>query len=107
MKTLTVIYFKPKPKHFNEYLEALKKISLNIYISSRDNEICHVFLDNSIEVLAYTRPEDLGCLDQHRRMLQEYLSEDGHGRPYTAFIEHEPSISMGNIKQHKLATKWA
>ena len=98
MKTLTEIYLTPKSKHFFEYLEPRKKISLNIYISSRDNEICHVFLDNSIEVLTYTRPEDLGCLDQHRRMLQEYLSEDGHGRPYSAFIEHEQSISMTNIK---------
>ena len=107
MKTLTVIYFKPKPEHFNEYLEALKKISLNSYISSRDKEIIHVFVNNSVEALTDTQPEDLGWLDQHRRMLREYSSEDGHCRPYTAFIGHEPSISMGSIKQHKLATKWA
>ena len=98
MKALTVIYFKPKLKHFVEYLEAFKKICLNSYISSKDNEIFYVFLDISMEALTYTRLDDLGWLDQHRRMLQEYLSEDGHGRPYTAFIEHEPSFSTNNFK---------
>ena len=98
MKTLTVIYFKPKPEHFDEYVEALKKISPDSYICSRDEEIIQVFVNNSIEALTDTQPEDLEWLDQHRHMLQEYSAEEGHSRPYTAFIEHEPSTPMSSIK---------
>ena len=98
MKTLTLIYFKPKPEHFDEYVEALKKISPDSYICSRDEEIIQVFVNNSIEALTDTQPEDLEWLDQHRHLLQEYSAEEGHSRPYTAFIEHEPSIPMSSIK---------
>ena len=98
MKTLTLIYFKPKPEHFDEYVEALMKISPDSYICSRDEEIIQVFVIKRIEALTDTQSEDLEWLDQHRHTVQEYSAEEGHSRPYTAFIEHEPSIPMSSIK---------
>ena len=86
MKTITLIYFKPKPEHFDEYVKALKKISLDSYICSRDKEIIQVFVNNSIEALTDTQPEDLEWLYQHSHMLQEYSTEEVHSRPFTAFI---------------------
>jgi hypothetical protein len=98
MKTFTLIYFKPKLEYFDEYVKAFKKISPDSYICSRDKKIIQVFVNNSIEALTDTQPEDLEWLHQHKHMLQEYSTEEVHSRPYTAFIEHEPSIPMSSIK---------
>ena len=98
MKTLTLIYFKPEPEHSDEYVEAIKKISPDRLIRSRDEEIIQVFFNNCSEAFTYTQPENLEWLDQHIHILQECSAEEVHSRMYTAFIEHEPSISISGIK---------
>lgn len=75
MKTLTVIYFKPKSEHFDDHVEALKKISPDGYICSRDEDVIQVFVNNSIEAPTNTQPEDLGWFDQHRHVLHEYRTK--------------------------------
>ena len=97
MKTMTMVYYKPKPKYFDSYVKALKKISPNSYILTRDEEVIEIWIMDSIEELADAQPEGLEWLDDHRHMLQEYSAAEGHTRPYTAFIEQEPKFLTENI----------
>ena len=92
MKTMTMIYYKPNPEHFDDFVGALKKISPGSYVLARDEEVIEVFIMDSIEELTASQPEGLEWLDEHRYMLQEYSPEEGHTRPMTAFIEQEPSV---------------
>ena len=92
MKTMTMVYYKPKPEYFYLYVEALKKISPDSYILTRDEEVIEIWIMDSIEDLTEAQPEGLDWLDEHRHMLQEYSRAEGHTRPYTAFIEQEPNF---------------
>ena len=98
MKNLSLIYFKPKSEHSDEFVEALKKIYSDSYIRSRDKELIQFFFNNCSEALTDSQAENLEWLNQHRHMLQEYSAKEGHSRPYTAFIEHKPSIPISSIK---------
>ena len=93
MKTMTMIYFKPKPEYFDAYVAAIKITWPADYILTRDEEVIHVLVSDSIEELTDSQPKGLEWLDQHRYMLQEYSPEEGHTRPYTAFIAQEASVS--------------
>jgi hypothetical protein len=95
MKTMTMVYFKPKPEYFEQYVEALKKSSPESYILTRDDEVIEIWLQPSVEKLAEQQSEALDWLDDHRYMLEEYSPEEGHTRPYTAFGEQEPSYITG------------
>ena len=92
MKTMTMIYYKPSPEHFDDFIAALKKISPDSYVLARDEEVIEVFIRNSIEELTDLQTEGLEWLDEYRFMLREYSPEEGHTRPMTAFIEQEPSF---------------
>ena len=91
MKTITMVYFKLKPEYFEQYVDALKKSSPDSYILTRDDEVIEIWLQPSVETLAEQQPEALDWLDAHRYMLEEYSREEGHTRPYTAFVEQEPT----------------
>ena len=88
MKTMTMIYYKPNPEYFDDFVAALKKISPGAYVLTRDEEVIEVFISDSIEELTDSQPEGLEWL-----MLQQYSPEEGHTRPMTAFIEQEPSVN--------------
>ena len=51
MKTMTMIYYKPNPQHFDDFVAALKKISPGAYVLTRDEEVIEVFISDSIEEL--------------------------------------------------------
>ena len=91
MKTMTMVYFKPKPEHFDEFVASLKKSAPDSYVLTRDEEVMEVWLKDSVDELAEQQPSALDWLDQHRYMLQEYSNEEGHTSPFTAFVEQEPA----------------
>ena len=91
MKTMTMVYFKPKPEYFDQFVAALKKSAPNSYVLTRDKEVMEVWLQDSIDALAEQQPAALSWLDRHRHMLKEYSKGEGHTRPFTAFVEREPA----------------
>ena len=91
MKTMTMVYFKPKPEYFDQFVAALKNGAKNSYVLTRDDEVMEVWLKDSIDELAEQQPSALSWLDRHRYMLQEYSADEGHTRPFTAFVEQEPA----------------
>tara|TARA_B100001093_G_scaffold433049_1_gene429818 strand:- start:56 stop:349 length:294 start_codon:yes stop_codon:yes gene_type:complete len=91
MKTMTMVRFKPKPEYFDQFVDALKLSVPNSYILTRDEEVLEIWLKDSVDELAEQQPGALDWLDRHRYMLEEYSPEEGHTRPFTAFVEQEPS----------------
>jgi hypothetical protein len=85
MKTMTMVYFKPKPEYFEQYVEALKKSSPDSYILTRDDEVIEIWLQQSVEKLAEQQLEALDWLDDHRYMLEEYSPEEGTYAPLHGF----------------------
>ena len=96
MKTMTMVYFKPKPEYFYEFVDSLKNSASNSYVLTRDGEVMEVWLKDSVDALAEQQPSALDWLDRHRHMLQEYSKEEGHTRPFTAFVEQEPAYLKKN-----------
>ena len=91
MKTMTMVYFKPKPEYIEQYVEALKKSSPDTYVLTREDKVIEIWLQPSVEKLAEQQLEALDWLDDHRYTLKEYSTEEGDTRPYMAFVEQEPS----------------
>ena len=91
MKTMTMVYFKPTPEYFDQFITALRRGAPNSYVLTRDEEVMEVWLRDSIDELAEQQPSALSWLDRHRHMLKEYSEEEGHTRPFTAFVEQEPA----------------
>ena len=91
MKTMTMVRFKPKPEYFDKFVDALKLSVPNSYILTRDEEVLEIWLKDSVDELAEQQPSALDWLERHRYMLKEYSPEEGHTRPFTAFVEQEPS----------------
>ena len=88
---MTMVYFKPKPEHFDAFVDELKNSAPDSYILTRDAEVMEVWLKDSVDELAEQQPSALDWLDRHRYMLQEYSKEEVHTRPFTAFVEQEPA----------------
>ena len=90
MKTMKMVRFKPKPEYFDEFLDTFKLSAPNSYILTRDEEVLEIWLKDSLDKLAEQQPGALDWLDRHRYMLEEYSSEEGHTRLFTAFVYQEP-----------------
>ena len=86
MKTMKMVRFKPKPEYFDEFLNTFKFSAPNGYILTRDEEVLEIWLKASLDKLAEKQPGALDWLDRHRYMLEEYSSEEGHTRLFTAFV---------------------
>ena len=91
MKTMKMVRFKPKPEYFDEFLNTFKLSAPNVYILTSDEEVLEIWLKDSVDELAEQQPGALDWLDRYRYLLEEYSSEEGHTRPFTAFVEQEPS----------------
>ena len=81
MKTMTMIYYKPNPEYFDDFVAALKKISPGAYVLTRDEEVIEVFISDSIEELTDSQPEGLEWLDEHRYMPVAYTHLRAHETP--------------------------
>ena len=86
MKTIKMVKFKPKPEYFDEFLDTLKLSAANGYIVTRDEEVLEIWLKASLDKLAEKQRGALDWLNRHRYMLEEYSSEEGHTRLFTAFV---------------------
>ena len=90
MKKLSIIRFKPKPEHFDEFVASLKHfISLpdrkgitDSFIMTKDEEVFSVVVRYA-EQLENDAKQGVHYLNTIRHMLQEYNETDRHTIPLT------------------------
>lgn len=90
MKKLSIIRFKPKPEHFEDFVQSLKHfISLperqgivDSFIMTKDDEVFSIVirLEDQLENDA---KQGVAYLNTVRHMLQEYNETDRHTLPLT------------------------
>ena len=90
MKKLSIIRFKPKPEHFDEFVASLKHfISLpdrksitDSFIMTKDEEVFSIVIRHA-DQLENDAKQGLEYLNTVRHMLQEYNKTDRHTIPLT------------------------
>ena len=90
MKKLTIVRFKPKPEHFDAFLQELKQAStapdrtaiLNSFIMTKDDEVFSIVIRHA-DKLEEDAKRGVQTLDGMRHMLQEYNEVDRHTIPLT------------------------
>ena len=90
MKKLSIIRFKPKPEHFDEFVASLKHfISLpdrkgisNSFIMTKDEEVFSIVVRYA-DQLETDAKQGVEYLNTIRHMLQEYNEIDRHTIPLT------------------------
>ena len=91
MKSITTAKFKPKPEHFDKFLDTLKLNAPNNYILTRDENVLEIWLKDFVDELVEQQLGAFDWLDRQVYILEEYSPEERHTRPFTAFVEQEPS----------------
>ena len=90
MKKLTIVRFKPKPEHFDAFVQELKQAStapdrtaiLNSFVMTKDDEVFSIVIRHA-DKLEEDAKRGVQTLDGMRHMLQEYNEEDRHTIPLT------------------------
>ena len=90
MKKLSIIRFKPKPEHFDEFVASLKHfISLpdrksitDSFIMTKDEEVFSIVIRHA-DQLENDAKQGVEYLNTVRHMLQEYNKTDRHTIPLT------------------------
>ena len=90
MKKLTIVRFKPKPEHFDAFLQELKQAStapdrtaiLNSFIMTKEDEVFSIVIRHA-DKLEEDAKRGVQTLDGMRHMLQEYNEVDRHTIPLT------------------------
>ena len=90
MKKLTIVRFKPKPEHFDAFVQELKQAStapdrtaiLNSFIMTKDDEVFSIVIRHA-DKLEEDAKRGVQTLDGMRHMLQEYNEVDRHTIPLT------------------------
>ena len=90
MKKLTIVRFKPKPEHFDAFVQELKQAStapdrtaiLNSFVMTKDDEVFSVVIRHA-DKLEEDAKRGVQTLDGMRHMLQEYNEVDRHTIPLT------------------------
>ena len=90
MKKLTIVRFKPKPEHFDAFVQELKQAStapdrtaiLNSFVMTKDNEVFSIVIRHA-DKLEEDAKRGVQTLDGMRHMLQEYNEVDRHTIPLT------------------------
>ena len=90
MKKLTIVRFKPKPEHFDAFLQKLKQAStapdrtaiLNSFVMTKDDEVFSIVIRRA-DKLEEDAKRGVQTLDGMRHMLQEYNEVDRHTIPLT------------------------
>ena len=85
MKKLTIVRFKPKPEHFDAFLQELKQAStapdrtaiLNSFVMTKDDEVFSIVIRHA-DKLEEDAKRGVQTLDGMRYMLQEYNEVDRH-----------------------------
>ena len=79
MKKLTIVRFKPKPEHFDAFVQELKQAStapdrtaiLNSFVMTKDDEVFSIVIRHA-DKLEEDAKRGVQTLDGMRHMLQEY-----------------------------------
>ena len=90
MKKLTIVRFKPKPEHFDAFVQELKQAStapdrtaiLNSFVMTKDDEVFSIVIRHADKLEEDAR-RGVQTLDGMRHMLQEYNEVDRHTIPLT------------------------
>ena len=90
MKKLTIVRFKPKPEHFDAFVQELKQAStaphrtaiLNSFVMTKDDEVFSIVIRHA-DKLEEDAKRGVQTLDGMRHMLQEYNEVDRHTIPLT------------------------
>ena len=90
MKKLTIVRFKPKPEHFDAFVQELKLASttpdrtaiLNSFVMTKDDEVFSIVIRHA-DKLEEDAKRGVQTLDGMRHMLQEYNEVDRHTIPLT------------------------
>ena len=90
MKKLTIVRFKPKPEHFDAFVQDLKQAStapdrtaiLNSFVMTKDDEVFSIVIRHA-DKLEEDAKRGVQTLDGMRHMLQEYNEVDRHTIPLT------------------------
>ena len=90
MKKLTIVRFKPKPEHFDAFVQELKQAStapdrtaiLNSFVMTKDDEVFSIVIRHA-DKLEEDAKRGVQTLDGMRHMLQEYNDLDRHTIPLT------------------------
>ena len=90
MKKLTIVRFKPKPEHFDAFVQELKQAStapdrtaiLNSLVMTKDDEVFSIVVRHA-DKLEEDVKLGVQALDGMRHMLQEYNEVDRHTIPLT------------------------
>ena len=90
MKKLTIVRFKPKPEHFDAFVQELKQAStapertaiLNSFVMTKDDEVFSIVIRHA-DTLEEDAKRGVQTLDGMRHMLQEYNEVDRHTIPLT------------------------
>ena len=90
MKKLSIIRFKPKPEHFDEFVKSLKhfialperKGITNSFVMTKDEEVFSIVV-RFADQLETDAKQGVEYLNTVRHMLQEYNETDRHTIPLT------------------------
>ena len=90
MKKLTIVRFKPKPEHFDAFVQELKQAStapdrtaiLNSFVMTKEDEVFSIVIRHA-DKLEEDAKRGVQTLDGMRHMLQEYNEVDRHTIPLT------------------------
>ena len=90
MKKLTIVRFKPKPEHFDAFVQELKQAStapdrtaiLNSFVMTKDDEVFSIVIRHA-DKLEEDAKRGVQTLDGMRHMLQEYNEVDRDTIPLT------------------------
>lgn len=90
MKKLTIVRFKPKPEHFDAFVQELKQAStapdrtaiLDSFVMTKDDEVFSIVIRHA-DKLEEDAKRGVQTLDGMRHMLQEYNEVDRHTIPLT------------------------
>ena len=90
MKKLSIIRFKPKPEHFDEFVKSLRhfismpdrKSITDSFIMTKDEEVFSIVVRYA-DQLENDAEQGVEYLNTVRHMLQEYNETDRHTIPLT------------------------
>ena len=90
MKKLPIVRFKPKPEHFDAFVQELKQAStapdrtaiLNSFVMTKEDEVFSIVIRHA-DKLEEDAKRGVQTLDGMRHMLQEYNEVDRHTIPLT------------------------
>lgn len=87
-KKLSIVRFKPKPEHFDEFVENIKDWHDQVFsngdhrLMCTDEEVVAIVVRDS-EILQENIKRGVAWLDSQRPLLQEYNEVDRHTMPMT------------------------